>query len=439
MKRIVVLLFVLLFGFLQTNYAQNEKVDWEQKGKVFLRLLEDGKYGQAISRCDSVMKKHLDEKRLAKLWTDLKDQMGAFQSVVRVKVEETGVYHRVNVICRFDAGKFNILVVFNAREQVAGLWFLPVNAPKYEIPTYVDTTAFYEEQVKFGQPDWQLPGVLSIPRNGSQFPAVVLVHGSGPNDRDETIGPNRPFRDLAWGLASRGILVFRYDKRTKVYGPRMTGKAITVENEVIEDALSAVQLVRKRADVDQKKIFVLGHSLGAMLAPEIGSRSKGIAGIVMLAAPASTLEDVISYQLPYLEALKPATSEKEKKQLDSLLTLLKKIKNETLPDTVKVMGASASYYYDLHRRNQVMFAKSLKIPCLLLQGGRDYQVRPDEFKIWQKELAGHTNCRFISYPALNHLFMAGEGKSTPAEYMDQQRHVFAQVILDIATWIHEIK
>lgn len=437
MKRIFVLLLLLLISSLQTGYAQTEKMAWEQKGKLFLRLLEDEKYEQAMTQCDSVMKEHLDEKRLAKLWTDLESRMGVFQSVARVKVEEAGVYHRVNLICRFESGKLNILVVLNAQKQVAGLWFLPVKAPKYEVPDYVDTTAFREQQVKFGSAGWQLPGVFSIPENGSSFPAVVLVHGSGPNDRDETIGPNRPFRDLAWGLASRGILVFRYDKRTKIHGSKMINKVVTVENEVIEDALSAVQLLRQRNDVDQKKIFVLGHSLGAMLAPEIGSRAEGVAGIIMMAAPARTLEEVTSYQLPYLQALKPVQTKKEKAQLDSILTLLKKIRNETLPDSINVLGARAQYYYDLHKRNQITFAKLLKMPCLLLQGGRDYQVTPDEFKIWQKELAGHRNCRFINYPALNHLFIAGKGKSTPAEYMDKQRHVFAKVIEDIAAWIQE--
>jgi dienelactone hydrolase len=107
----------------------------------------------------------------------------------------------------------------------------------------------------------------------------VLVHGSGPQDRDETIGPNKPFRDLAWGLASQGIAVLRYEKRTKKHAMKLVliKNTITVKQETIDDALAAVALLRKTERIDPNRIFVLGHSLGGMLIPRIGARDPDVA------------------------------------------------------------------------------------------------------------------------------------------------------------------
>ena len=135
----------------------------------------------------------------------------------------------------------------------------------------------------------------------------MLVHGSGPNDRDETLGPNKPFRDLAWGLADRGIAVLRYDKRTSVYGGKMAGnKNLTVREETIDDALLAVKLLRGRPDIDPKRIFILGHSLGGMVAPRIGADDPSLAGLIILAGATRPLPDVAREQLEYIASLSPA-------------------------------------------------------------------------------------------------------------------------------------
>src|SRR5262249_23144105 len=147
------------------------------------------------------------------------------------------------------------------------------------------------------------------------FPAVVLVHGSGPNDRDETILGNKPFRDLAGGLASQGIAVLRYEKRTRAHAAKLAVKTPTLDEEVTDDAVAAGKLLRRTKDVDPKRVFVLGHSLGATMAPRIGERDPDIAGLIVLAGATRPLEDLILEQVSYAFSLRGEPSEEDKAEL----------------------------------------------------------------------------------------------------------------------------
>src|SRR5205085_1721112 len=149
--------------------------------------------------------------------------------------------------------------------------------------------------------DWKLGGTLTMPNGSGPFPGVVLVHGSGPNDRDETVGGTKMFKDVAEGLASRGIAVVRYDKRTKVYGPRVAAlKTFTLHDEAVEDALKAAALLRTQSGIDAKRVFILGHSLGAYAAPRIGAEDPQIAGLILMAGNARHIEDLVVEQVQTL-------------------------------------------------------------------------------------------------------------------------------------------
>jgi dienelactone hydrolase len=277
---------------------------------------------------------------------------------------------------------------------------------------------------------------LTIPVGAGPFPAVVLVHGSGPNDRDETIGANKPFKDLAWGLASRGVAVLRYEKRTKQYGAKMVSiPKLTAKEELIDDALAAVELLRKTEGIDAKRIFVLGHSLGGMFVPRIGRLDPNIAGLIALAGTTRPLEDVIPEQLAYLFSLDGTVSPEEQKQIDEAKEQAAKVKTLKPEDAGSTaFGVPASYWLDLRGYDPAESAKALQQPLLILQGERDYQVTMEDFKRWNAAVAGKKNVTLKSYPGLNHLFIAGTKPSTPLEY-DQPAHVDEHVIDDIASWI----
>lgn len=263
------------------------------------------------------------------------------------------------------------------------------------------------------------------------------MHGSGPQDRDEQIGPNRPFRDIAHGLAAQGIAVLRYDKRTRVHPQQFVGKDFTIDQETTDDAVAAVALLDTTTGIDPKRVFVFGHSQGAMLAPRIASRSgHGVAGLVLFAAPARKLLDILLEQNQRLvaQAGEPAAN---KATIENLQAQIKAVRSgKPMAPDASPLGLPASYWRSTDQVSPVAEAKTIPQPMLLLQGGRDIQVVDADWQLWNKGLAGRQNITFKHYPALNHLGIAGSGPGTVAEY-HQPGHVDAQLIADVATWIKE--
>ncbi len=278
-----------------------------------------------------------------------------------------------------------------------------------------------------------------MPKGAGPFPAVVLVHGSGPNDRDETIGPNKPFKDLAWGLATRGIAVLRYEKRTKQCpGQMMASMAtLTVNEEVVNDALAAAEYLRGVSGIDPHRVFVLGHSLGGTVAPRIAARDPRLAGLILLAASNRNLADLMLAQSEYLAALDGTVAPEEAQALDELRQQVERVKALDFKEGEVILGAGKAYWADILAYDPVATAQSLTVPMLILQGERDYQVTMADFAAWKAGLADRSGVQFKSYPSLNHLFMAGSGQPNPAEY-DVAGNVAREVVDDIAAWISRL-
>lgn len=282
-----------------------------------------------------------------------------------------------------------------------------------------------------------LPGTLTLPAGGSHLPGVVLVHGSGAHDRDETIGPNTPFRDLAWGLAARGVAVLRYEKRSRAHPFSFIGRRFTVREEVVEDAVAALALLRTQPEVDPARVTVLGHSLGGMLAPRIARAAPGTAGMVIMAGPTASLTAMITRQARYLASQSGADSAPAASQLATLDALVQRIDALTPADTMSttlLLGAPASYWLDLRSYHPEALADSLDLPMLILRGARDYQVTAADASGWHARLGSRKNVKFIEYAGLNHLFLAGSGPPSPSEYA-MPGHIPDRVLDDIATWL----
>ncbi len=307
-----------------------------------------------------------------------------------------------------------------------------LKAQNFSRADYDKPQQYYEEEIQISEGDYAITATLMTPTTGTNFPVAILVHGSGPNDKDGTAINQRPLRDLAVGLASKGIATIRYDKRTKTYGLKMVlSKAtLTTKEEVTEDVHFAIEAAKKQKALNPNKIYVIGHSLGAMMAPRIGKENPDLAGIILMAGPARKLEDIVLEQYIYLQAT-DAQIEAYKKQL----ALLKSgdYTNET-PANELPLGLPPEYWKDLSSYNQVNIAQELTIPILILQGERDYQVTMEDYKLWQDALSEDTNAEFKSYPKLNHLFTEGEGASTPQEYQNAL-NIPLYVIEDISNFI----
>ena len=339
----------------------------------------------------------------------------------------------------------DVRVVFGADGSVAGLFFAPA-APAPTAPAgpppYADTTAYRESPLVLTRPGAaDLPGVLTMPTpargpagSRGRVPAVVLVHGSGPHDADETVGGTRVFRDLAAGLATRGIAVFRYEKRTHAHPEAFAGRAFTTDEETTDDAVAALALLRRTAGVDPRRVAVVGHSLGGLLAPEIARRDGRVAGAALLAGSPRPLPDIVYDQAVWAgradtTAAGRARLRAARAHLDTLKAL-----PPTLPDTAVVDGVPAAYWRGLARYDAGRTARALGVPLLVAQGGRDVQVTRADYDAWRAALGPPRTVTYAWFDALNHLFVAGTGPGSVEEYATPA-HVDAAFVEALARWV----
>ena len=393
---------------------------------ALLTALKNRDYPGAFKLFDSKMKEMVTEEKLKSLWEVQLAPLGRLVSWNMTAAPQQGGYDVRLGTLKFENGELLSTVAVDPKTGlISGFYVKPATPRPPATPApYVDATKFHAVEVHVGKDPYLLDGTLPLPKAAGPFPAVVLIHGSGPQDRDETIGANKVFKDIAEGLSSKGIAVLRYDKRTLKYGATMKGP-VTLDMEVIDDALSAVGLLRSRQDIDPKRIFIIGHSLGAFLAPEIGVRAAPVAGVALMAPPGRSPYDIILAQLRYL-----GTPEKELAEVEQTINRIKAGKG----DGETLLGASGSYWREWAARDETAMAKKLGRPILILHGDRDFQVLDEDIATWRKELAGTPNVEIVSFPGLSHLFIKGGGKPSPSEY-DIPGHVEATVIDRLQSFI----
>jgi dienelactone hydrolase len=392
-----------------------------------LNLVLAAQYAEFLQMSTADVQKSLPEAEMAKLGAMIKTY-GAMEKLADPTATRSGPNSIVVFPAKFANQNINFRIIINSAGLVAGFFQLP-GGVNWQRPEYSQPATFKEREVTVGQGEWKLSGTLTVPVGAGPFPAVVLVHGSGPNDRDETVGGAKVFKDLAEGLASRGIVVLRYEKRTMQYRARIASIAkFTVQEETVEDAVQALAVVRSQAEVNGQRVFVIGHSLGAYVAPRIAEQDGKLAGIVLMAGNVRPIEDLLVEQVTYMGI--------KGDQLDRAKDLQVKVKKLEPgdEDSPALGGIPVSYWVDLKDYDPAAAAKKLAIPLLILQGERDYQVTMTDFALWKAAVGGAKGVVMKSYPALNHLFVAGEGKSLPAEY-SKPGHVALAVIDDIARFV----
>lgn len=440
MKKIVTILLLSVLIFMGINsqaVVQSQvKNDITKLAVNFVTDLASQDFKKAISEYAYTveMQKIISESFLRdQVWDFFVQSYGQYQEITAVTVSQSQGYDIISVNTAFSKAKIRINIVFDQNKLIAGLnHALVEKTATREMPKSIQ-----EVEIEFGKKERKLPGVLTIPTNNQnqKHPVVILVHGSGPNDRDQTIGPNKPFRDIAWGLAQRDIASLRYDKRTLVH-PDQFSTQFTVYDETIEDALLAVEYLKTLDNIDSSGIFVLGHSLGGMLMPRIAEKSPDARGFIIISAPVTPLEDLLVEQIKYIAEVDGVIATEEKESIikaERVQAKIKKITEQTA-SADELLGISPEYWLDLHGYNPAELAQKIIKPLIILQGERDYQITMKEFQLWQEILGQKDNVTYISYPGLNHILIAGTGKSQPQEYYIPGQ-VDQNLIEDLASWI----
>ena len=386
------------------------------------------------------MKEKFTQQVMTEIRTDIIKNYGEYEGNLGYQVQESGTYYIVTIGGMHKNKDLAYKLAFTVDGKIGGFTFQEISSVEDFFTSGISGAK--EIEVTFGDADYLIQGTLSIPDTGaSSYPAVVLVHGSGPNDRDETIHGNKPFKDITAGLIEKGIAVLRYDKRTFTHKAKYEDPSIaleyTVYNELIDDAKYAVDFLANYEGIDANNIFVVGHSLGGNQAPRIAKDNDQVAGLIILAGNVTPLQDLVVKQYEYLLNLDGQISESEKTQIQGVVDAAKFIMSDELKkesDLNMTLGLPGLYWMDIRDYDPTQVAKELKIPMLIMQGERDYQVTKDELELWKKGLGDQAI--YKSYPNLNHLFMTGEGMSVPEEYQTSGK-VDDAAISDMATFIQE--
>lgn len=436
------ILTILLFIIFISKIDAQSRMTPEGAAAEILNNLNNKEFKKVTELFDDNLASKISEEKLSQIYASLLDKFGAFKnSTSSLSRRQMDGSILVDQLCDFENMKLIFRIKFNELNKISGLQFLPSPSKlSYKIPDYAKQDSIIEKDITISSGQYQLPGTLTIPKVGTQFPIVILVHGSGPNDRDESIGPNKIFKDLAYGLSAQGIAVLRYDKRTLVYSEQMKliQDKLTVEEETTIDVKAAIAFAKNIKEIDPKKIFIIGHSLGGMLTPKIASENPEIAGAIIMAGNARPLPDLVIDQTNYLLHMDEFTAD-DQKNLDVVkkqceLAKSKLLSAKTSTDSLPLQ-TPAAYWLNLQSYNQTAVASKIKTPLFIFQGKRDYQVTTKEFDLWKIALKGKSNVRFQLYDKLNHLFFEGTGElSTPKEY-EEQHNVASYVIDDIAEFI----
>jgi dienelactone hydrolase len=407
-----------------------------------LQLAQGNRFAEILDMYAPNLRPMLTPESLRAAWNAEIERYGPVTTVggpVSDPAGPAGTLLRTPVV--FTTGQVTMLASVTDSGWITDIRFAGADASRpakpWQPPEYADPGAFDEQDVTLGSGHLTVEGTLALPRTPGPHPAVVLLPGSGPMDRDETIGRNKPFKDLAWGLASRGVAILRFDKITLTHPGQAAD--FTLDDEYVHHATAATHLLRQQKTIEPSQVYVLGHSLGGTAAPRVAAADPTVAGLVLLAGGAQPMHWAAVRQVRYLRSLDPASADATQPIIDTLTRQAHTVDSPDLsvatPTHDLPFGVPAVYWLDLRGYDAPATAGTLGKPMLILQGGRDYQVTvDDDLARWRAALAGSPGVSIRVYDADNHMFFAGSGPSKPSEYEPVQ-HMDPAVITDIVDWL----
>ncbi|WP_228433298.1 alpha/beta hydrolase [Chryseobacterium arthrosphaerae] len=415
MKKIITV-FCIICSLL--SFSQDKK----EIGNTFIKtLFVDKNIEKAHAFFDPSVASQIPVEQLKAVTEQLQEQLGGLKNILEVN-NEGNIYYYYS---EFGKSKLDVQLTFNENNKLLGFFLVPHKT----FETWDEKTS-----LKIKSDDIELNGTLLIPTSGNKKKLVIFVHGSGASNRDEAIGENKPFRDIAEYLFSNGIASYRYDKRTYSNPETFTGQS-TVEDETVKDAVNAANYFKNNKDYTGYQIIILGHSQGAYMMPEIAAKAQ-VSKYIFMAGNARPLQNLLVEQYEYLHTLDPAKVPAEAvEDLKKQVALLNSSKfNLNTPAAELPLGQSAAYWNYLKNYNQLNEVKKIKAPLFFAQGGRDYQVTEKDFNLWKDALKNNKAAEFKFYPSLSHLFISGSGKPSPEDY-EVKGNVDDQFLKDLLQFI----
>lgn len=400
--------------------------------KEYALEMAEGNYSNVARRLSDELKESLDEKKLKDGWDATIIDCGNFKGLHDAMVEQAEGSLVIKVILAYEDSGIMVVFTYNEDAVIEGLFIT-----YHEIIMAQETEVYDEISIRIGDSKNPIEGILTMPKGIENPPVIILVHGSGTHDMDETAGTifNKPFKDIACGLAEYGIASIRYNERFYQY-PEMYTEKITIYDDSLYDVADAIAYAKSCDRINQDKIFILGHSLGGMMAPKIALDHPDVKGIISLAGSPRRLQDIILDQNLYiLSRTKGVTEEYIDATRNKLQNELDKTREVSEEDEGSVLEVSNSYWYSLNQIDIISILKELTIPMLILQGAEDFQIFADkDYVAWQEILQHRENVAFYLYDNLNHFFMPSNGRYDMTEY-NVKGKVDGKVIADMAKWI----
>ena len=434
--------FILISAF-QTWQAQDEVNPYKKLTKQFIGAVKRNEPYKNYRFFDTTFFGKMTEAATEKKVNDFLKKHGPIVAIEKTEIDTQGCKMATATAIKVAKGKFIWYHFYDQSHYIN----------RFEIDTFSKQPWFYEPEplkgTNFSQKEIllrpteyiQLPGTAFIPQSQKKVPIVILVHGSGPHDRNCTMGKNKIFRDMALQLVQMGIGVLIYDKRTYVYQFSRIEHPDSMDynSETVNDAVEAFYAAKRIPGVDSNRVFVAGHSLGAMCAPLIAQKCKGLKGLILLAAPGRGLLEILPEQLDYILSTK--TDPKEKEETEKIVNSVKwQVNNALKPDlnlkskTMLPFGARPKYW--LFDRNYKVLeeAKKLAIPVLHIQGGRDYNVTKKDYELWKEAMKEKSNYKAVWLENLDHLFFEGSGMAKPEDAL-KPNHVHQSLTGAMAEFI----
>lgn len=302
--------------------------------------------------------------------------------------------------------------------------------------------------------DVTLAATITIPPGKGPFPGVVLITGSGPQDRDESLLGHKPFLVLSDYLTRHGIVVLRADDRGVGKSTGVFAKGTTAD--FATDAEAGVAYLKTRSEVDPQKIGLIGHSEGGVIAPMVAARNKDVAFIVMMAGTGVPGGEVIVAQLKAIEIASGKTQEEAEKDAareEAVIKLVETEKDQTVlekqlreklqgdvPDAqigMEITQITSPWFRYFLTYDPATALRKVTCPVLDLNGSLDKQVLPDQnLPVIRKALeeAGNKHFEIVELPGLNHLFQTAK-TGAPSEYAQIEETMSPVAMQKIADWV----